>query len=196
MQWRENANGERQWLSADGYWYPSEAEALIAGTRHTEPARQAPPPPHMPYPPAAPPAGPPPIARRSVQKKRSPWLRPRPIIILTVLAALIIWLVVQGSSSSSGGIAGKVTNVQALAPNTVRIYLFWTNSGSKPATANCVLNTTVHNQFGDQVNLRVNATGSNGNIAAGGTSTDYQDVGVDNGDAPFVTKGDIKILDC
>lgn len=31
MRWRENPNGERQWLSADGYWYPTEDEALLAG---------------------------------------------------------------------------------------------------------------------------------------------------------------------
>jgi hypothetical protein len=35
-QWRETPAGEKQWLSADGFWYPTESAALLAGLQSNE----------------------------------------------------------------------------------------------------------------------------------------------------------------
>jgi hypothetical protein len=35
-QWRVTPSGEKQWLSADGYWYPTESAALLAGLQSPE----------------------------------------------------------------------------------------------------------------------------------------------------------------
>ena len=104
-----------------------------------------------------------------------------------------------GSGGGSGGgaaIAAKVVAVKALDGNTIRVFVRYTNNGKASGSENCVINTTVDNQFGDLVNIHVNSTNTNGNIAPGGTQLLYQDLGVDSGDAGYVTTGDVVLKDC
>lgn len=117
---------------------------------------------------------------------------------LVVIIVVIILIVVGSHHSSSGGgsdIKVRATNVLALDGNTVRVYLKFTNSGNSTGSVSCVMNTTVYNQFGDEVNNRVNATGTN-TVGPNQSKILYQDVGVDNGDAQYVTASDIKLVDC
>ncbi|MGD0083551.1 MAG: SHOCT domain-containing protein [Acidimicrobiales bacterium] len=116
-------------------------------------------------------------------------------IVLAVVIGIIV-AVSGGSSGPSANVKGKVVNVVALNGNTVRIYMDWTNSGKAAGSASCVLNTNVDDQFGDQVNIEVNSTATNGKVAAGATQRLYQDIGVNSGDAQFIKPSDVKITDC
>ncbi len=53
----------------------------------------------------------------------------------------------------------------------------------------------MHYQFGDQVNIEINSTSTKGNVAAHGNQLLYQDIGVNSGDAPYVTKSDVPVTD-
>lgn len=174
-EFRDTADGQRQWLGRDGHWYSSE---ILAATSGGPPAKA----PVMHQAPKPPP------------KKRSP----RAVGCLTFIVIVIVVIVVVAVSGGGpkANITAKATDVVALDGNTVRLYLEFTNHGKASGTANCVINTTVYNQFGDQVNLRVNSTGSNNSIPGGQTVRQYQDIGVDNGDAQYVKVGDVKIVDC
>jgi hypothetical protein len=52
-QRRVTPDGERQWLSADGYWYPTESAALLAGLQPQSEPRSTPVPPKAPAAPTA-----------------------------------------------------------------------------------------------------------------------------------------------
>ena len=115
------------------------------------------------------------------------------------MVVVIIIIIVAVSSSSSGPsakITGKVASVIALDSNTVRVYITWTNTGKVAGSVACAMNTTVYNQFGDNVNIEVNSTNTNGNIRPGGTQSLYQDIGVNNGDAKFIKPSDVSFVGC
>lgn len=118
------------------------------------------------------------------------------VVFVVVLAAIggIIGAVTGGGPSAR--VTGKVTNVLALDGNTLRIYIIWTNSGKAAGSGACTLNTTVYNQFGDSVNIEVNSTNTNGSLKPGQSQNLYQDIGVNSGDAQYITPSDVKILDC
>ncbi len=135
-------------------------------------------------------------ARRVVLNPGSTYKRRR--FWLVVIIVIIILIVIGSRHSSSGGgsdIKVRATNVLALNGNTVRVYLKFTNSGDSSGSASCVMNTTVYNQFGDEVNVRVNATGTN-TVGPNQSKVLYQDIGVDNGDAQYVKATDVKLVDC
>jgi hypothetical protein len=116
------------------------------------------------------------------------------VVSLTVVAA-ISHLVVS-SNSKSADLHVKVSSVSALDGNTVRIYFAFTNTGKGFGGETCVMNTSVPNQDGDQVNIEVNSTGTNQPVMPGSIESLYQDVGVNSGDARFVTARDVKISNC
>jgi len=118
------------------------------------------------------------------------------VVFVVVLAAIggIIGAVTGGGPSAK--VTGKVTNVLALNGNTLRIYIIWTNTGKAAGSGSCILNTTVYNQFGDNVNIEVNSTSTNGSLKPGQSQNLYQDIGVNNGDAQYIKSSDVKILDC
>jgi hypothetical protein len=119
--------------------------------------------------------------------------------LLGIVAIVVVILVIthhSGGPSKSAKVTGKVVQLVALDSNTVRIYLTWTNSGLATGSATCVLNTNVSNQFGDNVNIEVNSTSSNGNIAPGHSRNLYQDIGVNAGDANYVKASDVSIKNC
>lgn len=121
------------------------------------------------------------------------------VAVAGVVLLVIIIIVATSSSGPSGpsaNVTGKVTSVVALDGNTVRIYVNWTNHGKAAGSATCIFNTTVDNQFGDEVNIEVNSTGTNGNIKPGKSQLLYQDIGVNNGDAQFVKPKDVQIVNC
>lgn len=114
------------------------------------------------------------------------------LIVLVMTACLAA--ACGGSGTSS--IKGTVSNVVQLDANEVRVYIVWANSGTSAASDSCAMDTTVHNQFGDEVNIRVNSTATNGDVQPGATQNLYQDIGVDNGDAQYVTAKDIQLVGC
>jgi len=119
-----------------------------------------------------------------------PFLSPAKLLVIVVIA------IVAGSGGGGSSVTPHVQSVSALDANTVRIFIDWENTGSGAGSASCVINTTVHNQFGDEVDIKVNATSTNGNVAAHGHQLLYQDIGVNSGDAQYVTKGDVSIGNC
>ena len=92
--------------------------------------------------------------------------------------------------------AETVVRVETLGSSEIRVFIDFTNGQKTPRSFQCVINTTVYNQFGDLVNIHTNSTNSNGNVKAGKTQYLYQDLGVDRGDARFVTVKDVKLVDC
>jgi hypothetical protein len=92
--------------------------------------------------------------------------------------------------------AENVVQVEMLDGSEIRVYIDFTNGQKTPRSFQCVINTSVYNRFGDLVNIRTNSTGSNGDVKAGKTQYLYQDLGVDKGDARFVTAKDVKLVDC
>ena len=92
--------------------------------------------------------------------------------------------------------AETVVRVEMLDNSEIRVFFDFTNGQETPRSFQCVINTTVYNQFGDVVNIHTNSTGSNGKVKAGKTQYLYQDLGVDKGDARFVTVKDVKLVDC
>jgi hypothetical protein len=116
--------------------------------------------------------------------------------LFLVVIVIVVVVASSGSSGPSAHVTGKVTSVVALDSNTVRIYILWSNTGKAAGSASCAMNTSVYNQFGDQVNIEVNSTATNGNVKAGATQFLYQDIGVNNGDAQYIKPSDVTILDC
>ncbi len=116
--------------------------------------------------------------------------------MIGIIVLVIIIVAIASGGGGGGSVTPEVRNVVALDGSTVRIYIAWVNSGSSAASASCVINTTVNNQFGDQVDIKVNSTNTNGNVPAHQTQQLYQDIGVNSGDAQYVTKGDVKITNC
>jgi hypothetical protein len=128
-------------------------------------------------------------------KALRPWFKKKRFWVLAAIVVIGIFTVSNSSKGGSATVKVQVSNVLALNGNTVRVYLHFTNTGTSTGSASCTMNTTVKNQFGDQVNIRVNTTGTN-SVAAGASKTLYQDIGVDNGDAPYVKVSDIKLVNC
>lgn len=118
-----------------------------------------------------------------------------PILAIAVIVVIIV-AVSSGSSGPSAKVVGKVTNVTALDSSTVRVYVTWTNQGKTAGSLSCALNTTVTNKFGDQVNIEVNSTGTNGNIQPGKSQLLYQDIGVNSGDAQFIKPSNVQLTSC
>lgn len=178
VQWRETPNGERQYRGADGNWYSSEefAEAAAPGP----PGR-------------APVAPPPPAVVPQSRRKIGCGAVALAVIAVVIIVILVTTLTANGPSPS---VKAKLVNVIPLSGNEVRLFIRWTNTGNGSGSGACVINTTVHNQFGDEVNIRVNSTNTNGNLKPGATQTLYQDIGVDTGDAPYVKASDVQITDC
>jgi hypothetical protein len=171
------SQGPDWWLASDGKWYPPQS---------------APAPPPPPQSPSAAVATAVPAA--PAKKKGRKGIGCLTTLVIFVLIVVIITVATSGGSSSN--VTPSVRNVAALDGNTIRIFIAWTNKGKAAGSASCVINTTVNNQFGDLVNIRVNSTNTNGNVKPGQTQILYQDIGVDNGDAQYVTPGDVKITNC
>jgi len=173
-QWRVTPDGEKQWRGADGYWYSDEATAAAAGVAS------------VPVPPA-------PTIYRQPTKKRPAAIGCLVPIAVGIIAA-ILYAVLSGGGSAN--VTGTVWSVVPLDGNTVRVYMIWTNHGNKAGSASCVLNTTVRNQFGDVTDVEVNSTATNNSLNPGQTVHQYQDIGVDSGDAGNVSAKDVKITNC
>lgn len=194
MEWRDRPNGEKEWLSSDGSWYPSESAARIAGLEAKRPRR----PNEVGYTP--PPTAPRPLRQSVGNAKPRPQRSPKAVGCLTLITLIVVVilgvLIFGGGGGPRASVSARATDVVALDGNTVRIYMAFTNHGKASGTASCVIDTTVYNQFGDEVNIRENATGTNGTVGVGQTVHQYQDIGVDNGDATYVKVSDVKIVDC
>ncbi len=175
----DTSQGPGWWLASDGKWYPPES------------APQAPAPPQAPASPVPGPVATAPVAPAKKNRKGIGCLT-----TLVIFVVVVVIIVVASSGGSSANVTGKVTSAGALDGNTVRVYILWTNKGKAAGSASCVLNTTVNNQFGDEVNIEVNSTNTNGNVKPGQTQLLYQDIGVNNGDAQYVTASDVKITNC
>jgi hypothetical protein len=118
------------------------------------------------------------------------------VVFVAVLAAIGAIIAAVTGGGPSAKVTGKVTNVLALDGNTLRIYIIWTNTGKAAGSGSCILNTTIYNQFGDNVNIEVNSTSTNGSLKPGQSQNLYQDIGVNTGDAQYIKPSDVKILDC
>lgn len=124
------------------------------------------------------------------------WYKKKRFWLLAVIVVIVIAVAAGGSKGGGGAdISVRAARVLSLDGNTVRVYMTFTNSGKASGSVSCVMNTTVYDQFGDEVNIRVNSTGTN-TVAAGQSKTLYQDIGVDSGDAPYVKASDVKLVDC
>jgi hypothetical protein len=180
-----SSQGPGWWEASDGRWY--------APGRH--PNYRPPPPPDPPAQTQPTTTAPPPVIFQKPAKKKSrvKWGR---VIIATAVFVAIVILITSATGSNGANVTGKVTSVGVLDGNTIRVYIVWTNNGTGSGSASCVLNTTVYNQFGDEVNIHVNSTATNGDIKPGATQFLYQDIGVDNGDAQYVTKKDLTLGHC
>lgn len=147
------------------------------------------------------PSGPPQAAPRPTASGGRPQASRRGCLtgIVVVIGVIIIIAIVSAlaSNGKSADIKAKATSVVALNGNTVRIYMDFTNVGkTSGGSSTCIINTTVYDQFGDEVNVETNETGTNHNIAPGGHELLYQDIGVNNGDAQYVKPSDVSITDC
>ena len=117
------------------------------------------------------------------------------VSVLAVIAIIIIVAALQGSSPSAT-FTVSAYNVLPLDGNTVRVYMIWHNTGKASGSDQCVMNTDVHNQFGDLANTEVNSVGTNGNVKPNAQQRIYQDIGVNSGDAQFITPGNITFVSC
>ena len=163
--------GPGWWQASDGKWYaPREAS-------------------DQPLP--APPAGPP-------AKQKSNPKAGRGCLVALVLAGAGVGLVIALSAGGSSGATfhPTVARVLPLDGNNLRVFIVWRNVGKAAGSDTCEMNTTIHNQFGDQVNIRVNAINTNGSVDPGSRQVLYDDIGVDSGDAPYVSAKDISFADC
>jgi hypothetical protein len=180
---------QSHWLSSTQTATPSSPATVAAAPQSLRPATPSPAAP--PQPPATSSATP----AQSAPRRRS---RGRRILLVGGFVVIVIAVVaaLSGKSGPSADVVGKVTNVVLLDGNTVRIYMEWTNTGKAAGSAGCAMNTTVMNQFGDQVNIEVNSTNTNGSIEPGQTQNLYQDIGVNNGDAQYIKPSNVKITAC
>jgi hypothetical protein len=129
-------------------------------------------------------------------KKKLPKKTRNFLILWAVTAIIIIAVVTSSSSGPHAKITGQATSVVALDSNMVRVYIQWTNTGKASGSADCAMDTNVYDQFGDQVNIEVNETGTNSNVVPGATQTVYQDIGVNNGDAQYIKPSDVSFSGC
>jgi len=116
-------------------------------------------------------------------------------IALIVVGAIVVLASGRGSGQSAE-VRGKVTSVSALDSSVVRLAILWTNHGRTSGSANCTINTTVRDKSGDDVIVEHSSTSTNGKLKPGATRLLYADIGVNNGDARFVTPGDVRITRC
>jgi hypothetical protein len=187
-QWRVTPQGERQWLSADGNWYPTESAALLAGLPQPARAQPAPSTPATRVPP-------PPLIRQVAKprKRKVKWGR------VFIAAAVVIGIVAYFSSktSSGGDIHHQVYAVVPLDAQHVRIFIRWTNDGKSPASASCSLQATAYSQFGDDIGSGFDSTGTNGNVDPGQTQVTRQDLVITDNNAVGVrSTKDVSITDC
>jgi hypothetical protein len=128
--WRETADGERQWLGADGNWYSTEALA-----RSTHVARVAT---RIPAAPAAAVVQSP--APRSTPAAALPRRRRmRPFFVVLVLLVIVIAVIVAASSGGGKGASftSRIGSITAPTPKTVVIILTVTNTGSAAGKPTC-----------------------------------------------------------
>lgn len=116
------------------------------------------------------------------------------VIIVAFFAGLVIFALSGSSTAASFTVAPQ--SVKALDSNLIRVFMRWDNTGSAANSDSCVMDTTVHNQFGDLVNTEVNSVGTNGDVQPGAVQVVYQDIGVNNGDSRYVSIGDITFSGC
>jgi len=118
-------------------------------------------------------------------------------VLLVPVGIFLIWFVREAvRSEPASKVTGTVYSVVPLDGDTVRVFMSWKDSGKTAASASCVLDTEVFNRFGDNVNVEANSTGTNGQIKPGQSQRIYQDIGVNSGDAPYITRKDVSITDC
>ncbi len=98
---------------------------------------------------------------------------------------------------ASADIVAKPYAVVPLNGSTIRIYMTFTNKGKAAGTSNgCAMDTNVYNQLGDEVNTEVNSTAPNHGLKPGQSIRQYQDIGVNAGDANYIKVKDVTIKDC
>ena len=188
----DTSQGPGWWLASDEKWYSPESkpqpEAPPPALRQATPPR---------YPPSASRTT---ALRKKINRFEKKINRKRVGILVIGIILLIIINALAAGGGGSGGSGGSVTpevqSVRAFDSNEVRISINWVNSGSSPASASCVITTTVYNQSGDLVNVPVNPTDTDGNVPAHSSQLLYQYIGVDSGDAQFLTKSDVFVGTC
>lgn len=124
---------------------------------------------------------------------RSAKHHPRARVLLLAVAAIVIAFALFNHHAPKVNIKERVVNVVALDNNTVRVYIVWSNVGKVTGSLACTMDTVVTNQFGDQVNIEVNTTNTNGAVRPGQSQDLYQDIGVNAGDAPYIRPQNIKL---
>jgi hypothetical protein len=119
-------------------------------------------------------------------------------IALAIIVAFFAGLVIFAMTSSKTTISFTVApqSVKPLNANLIRVFIRWNNTGSTAGSDTCVMDTEVHNQFGDLVNTEVNSVGTNGDVQPEQIQVVYQDIGVNAGDSRFITIGDITFSGC
>ncbi len=124
---------------------------------------------------------------------RSAKPHPRARALLLIAVMVVIAFALFNHHAAKVDIKERVANVVALDNNTVRVYIVWSNVGKVAGSLACTMDTTVTNQFGDQVNIEVNTTNTNGAVRPGQSQDLYQDIGVNAGDAPYIRPQNIKL---
>lgn len=117
------------------------------------------------------------------------------VSVIVMIAIVVLVALLQGNSPSTS-FTVSVYSVVPLDSNTVRVFMLWDNTGKVSGSDECVMDTNVHDQFGDLVNTEVNSVGTNGNLKPGAEQRIYQDIGVNNGDAQYIKPGDVTFSGC
>jgi hypothetical protein len=79
----------------------------------------------------------------------------------------------------------------------VRIYVTFDNTGKGSGSAQCVVNVTAYNPYGDEIGSGVTSIGTNSTLAPGQSQTVYEDVVVTDNNAGGVTSTkDVSIVTC
>lgn len=141
--------------------------------------------------------GPPPALKRN----RLVYLAPAVVIVVGAAIALSVAIFTPVTVTTAPGgpqaqITAKVRSVVALDPNTIRVYIDWTNSGKTGGQVTCSIEATVRNQAGASVNTEVTAASTHGDIKPGETQHLHRDIGVNKADAQFVKRSDIQLIGC
>jgi Short C-terminal domain len=118
------------------------------------------------------------------------------LISVLVVIVIIVGVVLFHGNSPSATFTVSAYSVVPLDGNTVRVFMLWDNTGKASGSDECVMDTNVHDQFGDLVNTEVNSVGTNGNLKPNAEQRIYQDIGVNNGDAQFIRPGDVTFTGC
>jgi hypothetical protein len=116
-------------------------------------------------------------------------------VVVGLVIGVVLVIVIFGNSPGPN-IRASVLSVKVLSGSEIRVFMRYKNDGKSAASLSCQIHTNVYNQFGDQVNLEDNSTGTNGNVGAGNVQIIYQDIGVNSGDAPYITVHDVSLTDC